>query len=726
MEKGSTHNRRQHSSKVRPEKIQCLWCEAAAPSNVDNSLSFRLSRPLHTRIRFTKFQATHTSSSQCLLQYKDKKHILSLRCVRMELIPKMISADIMQTTKIAVHQNRMIKEIAIIVLILSICGCTENVSSDSAGSSRSIENICQQAKNMLQRGEPQLAIDLIDATRKDITEQVNIDKGNGVTSASNYCQEEYLDAHYLLAEKQAQSIPLFNFPPHVLDFKELWAVPPIGIGLSIITGVLGSYLIAALLSKIRFLENTKHHSQYFKWIGIAGGIALATGTIFLFTALSYAAIGQRKYPENSFIFTILSIVFGILLVAYSLANRMRLYVTVRNADSSIDKVKTNTLIVLMRNLGYQKTYNDLTVKMDNGANVLANATVQGTPENRVMAVLLFIFNEILGLSPWHVLVDETTDGCITIIVDRNGRSRANALISPKLLKPYMKDSQTTENSNVDSRLYKFAAAVVISSLAKSYRDFPDLCGASDWRSIGLHYVAKSVDDDEPRADLLKEAVEYDPGNLPALLMLMIAENRRSTSGDEINAYANWLIDHSRKAVLDEEIKAGHDQFYRMCLIHYLNAVRNLRNCKDFHDSHPEAHLQADILMKLVEKMKPQDSYYQIMFALTKIARIGIIKNPPRRELYDLDKCIRSSQIRVIRYNLACVLLEFGAKMKEDDLISRALEHLRFAITDKELKSWAPQDPVLTQIALPLQSKASLDLIINFQEKPSGRHQANAI
>ena len=66
-------------------------------------------------------------------------------------------------------------------------------------------------------------------------------------------------------------------------------------------------------------------------------------------------------------------------------------------------------------------------------------------------------------------------------------------------------------------LYKLAAAFVVTTLAEHEEGYEGFCGASDWRSIGLQYLATTdhIFNEEHQKLLLARAVELDPENLLA-------------------------------------------------------------------------------------------------------------------------------------------------------------------------------------------------------------------
>lgn len=374
--------------------------------------------------------------------------------------------------------------------------------------------------------------------------------------------------------------------------------------------------------------------------------------------------------------------------------------TLRDADGTINQGKTSNLVALVRNLRYQKSYRTLPFKMDNSGSVLANSTVQGTPENRVIAVFQFIYSGLFGVTPWRVYVDELKDGTLVVIVNRNGRSKANARITDSFIKQCWIGGNFKESNAGNVLLYKIAAAVVIGTLAEHYRNFDGLCDASDWRSIGLQYVAEHENDDNRRASLLRVAAEYDPDNLNAQLMLEIAIWRTSILGQDITLYADWLFEHSGNGLKGNgKIRSGYERFYCMCLLHYLNAIRNLRNCTGFRNAHEKATHVAHDLLDSINTFKQIDVDPKSLLSLVKIAEVGVSLEADLGQLVTLEESVGHNPVPAVRYNLACVLLDLGGPLDNAELIKKALGHLRRSMADPELKEWSHSDPVLAGLKL---------------------------
>ena len=94
-----------------------------------------------------------------------------------------------------------------------------------------------------------------------------------------------------------------------------------------------------------------------------------------------------------------------------------------------------------------------------------------------------------------------------------------------------------------------AAAAVLTAIAPHDKDFESLFDVTDWRSLGLHYVAttdypRDLDEDA-RERALASALHYDSRNLPARVALQASLYRYSDAWYRLDEYIDWLLDTSR-------------------------------------------------------------------------------------------------------------------------------------------------------------------------------------
>lgn len=611
---------------------------------------------------------------------------------------------------------------AIFLLAAAILsGCSGGSGGSGQQVTHSIEDICGQAQALVDKGQPQEAVNLIESTRKKYATAKASTVTAGPPDPSTYCQQAYTNANYQLAEQVNGEAAPANFPQSWVQSKELWATPPIGWGLSVASGWIVSAFLAALLARFKLFELNIINSRRATHFGIAGIFLLAIGVIISAIIVSCAAIGMPSPIWLLFTFLGMTLV-AIIFLALALANRIALQITVRNREGTIDQAKTSNLVVLIRNLGFNQLYTGLSVAMESPTNILKNSTVQGTPENRIIADLQFIFTTVFGVHPWRISIDESMDGVLVIIINRNGRSRANERISASAMSEYAVDENGKMVGTPSTNSYKMAAALIVETLSQSYDDLDDLCGATKWQSIGLTYVADAEKDREKRLAFLKRAVALDPENSTAQLLLQAHIYREETSGERLDYYALWLLEYAEKALKASQAsnklpKSGYERLYRLCLSNYIHAVLNLRNCGGFESYHLGAHSEAIKLLDSYGKMEPKDSYHKTVVNMTEIAKVGLNLESNIDELRLLEKTKRRNFHPIVRYNLACVLIISPEAVADPILFENALGHLAHALQDPVLREWAAKDPTLARVALTGLQKEKFDAIMDISVSP---------
>ena len=171
-------------------------------------------------------------------------------------------------------------------------------------------------------------------------------------------------------------------------------------------------------------------------------------------------------------------------------------------------------------------------------------------------------------APWRVVVGEESDDSIAVVITRNGRSAGSAMIDRDALGLRVPSTPASSSSGREVNdleemagpdLHRLAAAVVVTTLAKHHHGFEGLCGATDWRSLGLHCVATADlrGSDEAR-QVLARAVGFDPDNMLAQVAYRHSIDRAATDKDRLSRYADWLsevltrVDDDGRPLLDGE------------------------------------------------------------------------------------------------------------------------------------------------------------------------------
>ncbi|PJI94090.1 hypothetical protein [Luteimicrobium subarcticum] len=221
---------------------------------------------------------------------------------------------------------------------------------------------------------------------------------------------------------------------------------------------------------------------------------------------------------------------AIVLGAWWLATRLRLTVTVTAPDGSDASTSSAHITALLADLGASAPRG---LEVPRGSDVSSLAGVIGDlPQGKLAQLALGLVQAVLGSSPWRALVDIVDEDTLAVTVTRNGRQKGAAVVDRKVL-------------DVGGDLQRFAAAAVMTAMARSYPDkFRGLCGTTDWRSLGLHYVATTdfQDDRDEQARILARALERDPGNWLAQLAYHNVTMRYTQDPAVLRAYRGWLTE----------------------------------------------------------------------------------------------------------------------------------------------------------------------------------------
>lgn len=276
---------------------------------------------------------------------------------------------------------------------------------------------------------------------------------------------------------------------------------------------------------------------------------------------------------------------GSMMFAYFLASRLRVSVVIRDKAGKVDDAAVDKAVAYMTELGGSPPRG---MQVPRGADVtaLSGDVLVDAPTNKILAALKKIVQSALLFVPWNVTIDETVDDQISVVVARNGWVNNAATFSTKSLglpdseaAPPKGGEVSTAVSPPGDRRQKVAAAVVIATLATKHRGFEGLCGATHWRSIGLHYIATTELDQQPdeAVALLAQALNADPFNLPAQLASQYYRYKKSDTEAELLTFTNWLrarIDDFPRP--NDRVHDGHEDTYSRRLLNYLLSRTNDR------------------------------------------------------------------------------------------------------------------------------------------------------
>lgn len=271
---------------------------------------------------------------------------------------------------------------------------------------------------------------------------------------------------------------------------------------------------------------------------------------------------------------------GAMLCAWWLATRLRLEVSVADLEGT-DKLGDVGLVVAMLNeLGAQKPRG---IEVPRGADVTAlNGALLPLPENPLINIVKKVLEALLGAVPWHARIEGKAN-LLSVSIHRNGRTVSSAVIDKQLLgvAPVTPD-QTESPVLLSDAPLRLASAFILATLAREHSSISEgLAGASEWRSIGLQYIATTAPDDfDPiyRRRILGLALNYDPKNKGAQLAFRHAHDRMSTDIGTLVKYREWL--KSFEDTLDPRVLSEAALRLRACYTRSsvaINAVFASRN-----------------------------------------------------------------------------------------------------------------------------------------------------
>jgi hypothetical protein len=413
---------------------------------------------------------------------------------------------------------------------------------------------------------------------------------------------------------------------------------------------------------------------------------------------------------------------GTVLTSWAVAKRLRLTVEVTNAKGERDRAGTAHVVALLNELGAEPP-KGLEVPRASDAQALDGA-LKLLPEGTIGKALGSAIEWLFGLSPWTVVVDQESDDVHTVEISRNGRSAGSAVIDRDQLGlrvPLPRSPGTSQMGGGDAAkeeslpdLHRLAAAVVLTTLARKHGGFEGLCGATDWRSLGLHYVATTDFEDTPTeaGRLLARAAELDPDNLSAQVAWRYAVYREATDAPDLAAYIRWLDDtiaHVTDGAVGGRAREGHAALRQRMRYSRAAATVNLFYANEGtfgFDARPpvQDRRRTRAAFELLLRELADGSGDEGLKRLRRAAWPGAAamaswanEHLPAGVDRIQDDKIRSWLGRPAgplgHYNLGC----FHATRKEDPDHRRAVTHLRFATDVPRLRAWMPRDPQLRSV-----------------------------
>ena len=467
-------------------------------------------------------------------------------------------------------------------------------------------------------------------------------------------------------------------------------------------------------------------SRTFGWIvGTIGAVSIASAGLLIVAGLgslpplrpniflAICDVLRELWP------VVLAGLIGSVLVSSAFARRLRMTITVTDAEGSSSVPLTSDLIARLFQLGATKP-TGLEVPRGTDVTALSDAlaTLSAQP---FLAAVQSAIKTLFAPTPWRVTVDSADKNRLIIEMSRNGKSVFTDALDPgrfELLKDEPAQHATT-----------LAAATIVTTLARYHGGFDGLAGTTDASSLALHYVAttRGVKQDVS-IRLLSQALELDSGNLLATVALESFKHRDHTSSKDIEDFMTTLrgLEKSlrRPWVFSPDYSVLRARVFRA----YLAMLRNFLAAKYIEDV-----AKAATTSRTPRRPRPTDDQLELVgrsvSVLKSIGRraerlartmgpviatdLRVLHTAATREAgrgpkttvsKKFSKAIAKSEkwyghaeksiAPEIAYSYACALVQMGTGSAASD---EALEKFEIAFTDTELSDWARQDPELDGI-----------------------------
>lgn len=562
--------------------------------------------------------------------------------------------------------------------------------------------LCAQAAGLTQGGKPADALALIEKIRGQVRSPALL--------ATTACEDERLAAVRAAAQPPPSAPPQNPAEKAGANWERFnaeWIMPLSKAGLALLWLVAGFLVLGRLLVLLPKIAGVRKSPADRVLLALTGLAFILFGSCLIVLAPDWNA---NAIEAKSFVQMLaggLLALFGSLVLAVYLGSRLRVTLDVRDTKGETSKVDVSQIGALLHELGADAPRG---LEIPEGADVtaLADNAMPVSFTNKVLAAVQKLVVSIFGVTPWRVVVSSSNADSITVSMARNGSSVGAVTIDRNELQLADGKSErsgaegkTETNSAAELELHKMASAYILVTLAKKHYGFDGLCGATDWRSLGLHYIATtdSTMADERQKKLLGAAVDHDAGNMLAEVALQHALFRERTDTETIKAYADWLSGKA-KAMRDDIDRRAISEAGYSPLLHrvektFLSAVLNLPPASsEFHQLQSQARQVAE---KLVQELAPSKRYSipaplaQAMRLEAALAHHDLLD--AKQSPDDLYKQALRSTAPHTAYNAACSIARNQGAAGIDEVKRR----LQYALSDQKLKEWARRDPELAEL-----------------------------
>jgi len=390
------------------------------------------------------------------------------------------------------------------VVLLSGCSGADAAPTASPSPAASPPTVCEAAATLVDDGDPEAAIALIDRFRAPAIARLEAGAGIATDAARSVACEAQRD-EALLTDPAPDEVTTPVGAVNAWNATLKGWLTPLGTLLAWSLALTAALIVFARLLVFVVpwpsLRPQWRRSAPFTYTGSWWPLPLIlVGSAILVAAWGFLAGSPAQWPLA--IVGALLALFATWRTVHWFGGRPRVVVAATDAEGSDSPVRSAQIAALTVELGAAGPRS-----IDRGSSDLdqltdATAKVSG---NALASFVTGVIDFVVNVAPWRVSVSEVDDATSIVDIRWNGRPVGTATIRPSLIAEGIE--------KVPSDLVpRLQAAVVATTLASQYVDMRGLYGATNWRSVGLAFAAQSPSAGPARLALLHRAIEIDPAN----------------------------------------------------------------------------------------------------------------------------------------------------------------------------------------------------------------------
>lgn len=557
------------------------------------------------------------------------------------------------------------------------------------------QGICEAVSSLTTANRPESALALVEAIRGP--------SDSRTLQESSLCEGERVSALRAQAVMEAGSGPAQTVGQNWDTLIRDWVAPSQGAGLLTLALILAWLILARLFSFLPRMPISmlgwRKRSSYLREVTFVTGSAL----ILLSSGLTAQLLVETPFDIQRLPAIWLAALVGIggsFLLALFIASRLRMMISVTAPEGEPSEWGTSRIVSSLRELGAEPPRG---IEVPRGLDVtgLDDAAISIPLTNSVLNALQGVLKAIAGATPWHVTVDKKSDDILVFSISRNGWNVYAGTVSRDQL-----GLEKITGTDHAPDLYKMVSAAIVATVAPHYEGFEGLCGATDWRSIGLHCIATTEDysgSKSQASELLGRANNFDGNNITAEIALQYILHREATKRNELERYCDWLL--TKISQLEAKTEPGYENLILRTKLTYLACLLNLRALPEVQLAPEElerAGEAANSLLASLEKaagksnplaleMLPHASLAYFDLIYSGVAYENLSQQEQEQDRYQHYHAAIYSTSPKIAYNAACSLAKREDAKQNIPLIR---ERLTCAFTDLDLRQWALMDPEL--------------------------------